>query len=168
MRFLIDNELADPQRIACAGWSYGGYLTMAAMTFHPALFAAGITICGMSDLTTFYRNTEQWIADGAYTKYGHPVSDRELLERLSPLRRVDAMTAPLLVVHGAHDTNVPPSESEQIVDALRAAGRDVRYLLFDDDGHAIIKRENRARLATTMSEWLNRAFGATEPLVEVS
>jgi dipeptidyl aminopeptidase/acylaminoacyl peptidase len=168
VRFLIDNELADPQRIACAGWSYGGYLTMAAMTFHPALFAAGITICGMSDLTTFYRNTEQWIADGAYTKYGHPVSDRELLERLSPLRRVDAMTAALLVVHGAHDTNVPPSESEQIVDALRAAGRDVRYLLFDDDGHAIIKRENRARLATTMSEWLNRAFGATEPLVEVS
>lgn len=168
VRFLIDNELADPQRIACAGWSYGGYLTMAAMTFHPWLFAAGITVCGMSDLITFYRNTEQWIADAAYTKYGHPVSDRELLERLSPLRRVDALTAPLLVVHGAHDTNVPVSESEQIVDALRAAGRDVRYLLFSDDGHAIAKRENRAALAAAMSEWLNRAFGANEPLVEVS
>jgi dienelactone hydrolase len=168
VRFLLDNELADPQRIACAGWSYGGYLTMAAMTFHPSLFAAGITVCGMSDLTTFYRNTEQWIADGAYTKYGHPVSDRELLERLSPLRHVDALIAPLLVVHGAHDTNVPVSESEQIVDLLRAAGRDVRYLLFSDDGHAIIKRENRAALAATMSEWLNRAFGATERLGEVS
>jgi dipeptidyl aminopeptidase/acylaminoacyl peptidase len=168
VRFLIDNELADPRRIACAGWSYGGYLTMAAMTFHPALFAAGITICGMSDLTTFYRNTEQWIADGAYTKYGHPVSDRELLERLSPLRRVDALAAPLLVVHGAHDTNVPVGESEQIVDALRAAGRDVRYLLFSDDGHEIAKRENRATLAAAMREWLNRAFGVSEPLVEVS
>jgi dipeptidyl aminopeptidase/acylaminoacyl peptidase len=168
VRFLIDNELADPQRIACAGWSYGGYLTMAAMTFHPALFAAGITICGMSDLTTFYRNTEQWIADAAYTKYGHPVNDRQLLERLSPLRRVDALLAPLLVVHGAHDTNVPVSESEQIVDALRAAGRDVRYLLFGDDGHEIAKRENRATLAAAMREWLNRAFGATEPIGEVS
>ena len=168
VRFLVDNELADPRRIACAGWSYGGYLTMAAMTFHPALFAAGITICGMSDLTTFYRNTEQWIADAAYTKYGHPVSDRELLERLSPLRRVDALTAPLLVVHGANDTNVPVGESEQIVDALRAAGRDVRYLLFSDDGHEIAKRENRATLAAAMREWLNRAFGVTEPLVEVS
>jgi len=166
--FLIDNELAEPHRIACAGWSYGGYLTMAAMTFHPPLFAAGITICGMSDLTTFYRNTEQWIADAAYTKYGHPVSDRELLERLSPLRRVDALTAPLLVVHGANDTNVPVSESEQIVDALREAGRDVLYLLFDDDGHEIAKRENRATLAAAMREWLSRAFGATEPLVEVS
>jgi dipeptidyl aminopeptidase/acylaminoacyl peptidase len=138
------------------------------MTFHPELFAAGISICGMSDLTTWYHNTEQWIADAAGTKYGHPISDRDLLERLSPLQRVDKLAAPLLVVHGAHDTNVPVSESEQIVDALRASGRDVRYLLFDDDGHAIIKRENRARLAITMSEWLNRAFGATEPLVEVS
>ncbi len=168
VRFVIDNGLAEPHRIACAGWSYGGYLTMAAMAFHPALFAAGITICGMSDLTTWYHNTEQWIADAAYAKYGHPISDRELLERLSPLRYADAMTAPLLVVHGAHDTNVPVSESEQIVDALRATGRDVRYLVFDDDGHAITKRENRARLAPTMSEWLNRAFGGTERLVEVS
>ncbi|MGZ4583063.1 MAG: alpha/beta hydrolase family protein [Mycobacterium sp.] len=158
VRFLVDNELADPARIACAGWSYGGYLTMAALTFHPDLFVAGITICGMSDLTTFFRNTEPWIAEAAYAEYGHPVNDRELLERLSPLRRVDALTAPLLVVHGAHDTNVPVSESEQIVDALRSAGREVRYLLFGDDGHAIVKRENRAVLAAEMSRWLREAF----------
>jgi len=164
VRFLVDNDLADPARIACAGWSYGGFLTMAALTFHPALFAAGISVCGMSDLTTFYRHTEAWIADAAYPKYGHPVNDRDLLERLSPLRRVDALTAPLLVVHGANDTNVPVSESEQIVDALRGAGRDVRYLLFDDDGHGIVKRENRAALATAMSEWLSKAFAAAGPL----
>src|ERR1700741_2325815 len=135
---------------------------MATMTLHPGLFAAGISICGMSDLGTFYRNTEQWIADGAYTKYGHPVSDRELLERLSPLRRVDALAAPLLVVHGANDTNVPVSESEQIVDALRAAGRDVRYLLFSDDGHGSVKRENRVILVVTISEWLTRVFQTTK------
>jgi dipeptidyl aminopeptidase/acylaminoacyl peptidase len=136
------------------------------MTFHPDLFAAGITICGMSDLTTFYRNTEPWLADEAFPKYGHPVNDRELLEQLSPLRRVDALTAPLLVVHGANDTNVPVSESEQIVDALRQAGRDVSYLLFSDDGHGIVKRENSAALAAAMSEWLNRAFGTTAPLLQ--
>jgi dipeptidyl aminopeptidase/acylaminoacyl peptidase len=150
--------VADPTRIACAGWSYGGYLTMAALTFHPGLFAAGVTICGMSDLTTFYRKTEPWIAEAAYPEYGHPVNDRELLERLSPLRRVDALAAPLLVVHGAHDTNVPVSESEQIVDALRRAGRPVRYLLFADDGHEIVKRENHAALAAAMTEWLTEAF----------
>ena len=75
-------------RIACCGWSYGGYLTQAALTFHPELFAAGISICGMSDLATFYRNTEPWIAAAAHPKYGHPINDRELLDRLSPLLRV--------------------------------------------------------------------------------
>ena len=160
VRFLIGSGLADPGRVACAGWSYGGYLTLAALTFHPALFAAGISICGMSDLTTFYRNTEPWIADVAYPKYGHPVGDRELLEELSPLRRVEALTAPLLVVHGANDTNVPVSESGQIVDALRRLGREVRYLLFDDDGHDIAKRENRAKLAVAIGEWLTSAFAA--------
>jgi dipeptidyl aminopeptidase/acylaminoacyl peptidase len=163
-RFLVDNGLADPHRIACAGWSYGGYLTLAALTFHPDLFAAGISICGMSDLSTFYRNTEPWIADSAYPEYGHPIGDRELLEELSPLRRADALLAPLLVVHGAHDTNVPVSESEQIVDALRQIGREVRYLLFGNDGHGIIKRENRATLAAAMSEWMIRAFDAAEGL----
>jgi len=164
VRFLVDNQLADPRRIACAGWSYGGYLTMAAMTFHPDLFAAGVTICGMSDLTTFYRNTEPWIADAAYPEYGHPVNDRELLEQLSPLRRVDALVAPLLVVHGANDTNVAVSESEQIVDALRRAGRDVRFLLFSDDGHEIAKRENSTALAAAMRDWLARAFDTAEGL----
>lgn len=160
VRYLVDNRLADPRRIACAGWSYGGYLTLAALTFYPELFAAGISICGMSDLGTFYRNTEPWIAAAAYPKYGHPVNDRELLDQLSPLLRVDALTAPLLVVHGGTDTNVPVSESEQIVEALRDAGRTVRYLLFPDDGHAIAKRENRAALVTAVAEWLTSAFRA--------
>ncbi len=158
VRFLVDTGLADPRRIACAGWSYGGYLTLAALTFHPALFAAGISICGMSDLCTFYRNTEPWIAAAAYPKYGHPVRDRELLEELSPLRRVGALAAPLLVVHGAHDTNVPFSESEQIVAALLEAGRPVRFLPFDDDGHGIDKRENRAVMTAAIADWLNQSF----------
>lgn len=159
-RYLVERELVDPGRIACAGWSYGGYLTLAALTFHPTLFAAGISICGMSDLITFYRNTEPWIAAAAYPKYGHPVRDRELLEELSPLRRVEKLTAPLLVVHGAHDTNVPVGESEQIVHALREAGRSVKFLVFPDDGHGIDKRENRTVLTTTVLDWLTDAFSA--------
>jgi alpha-beta hydrolase superfamily lysophospholipase len=162
VRFLVEGGLADENRIACAGWSYGGFLTLAALTFHPDLFAAGISICGMSDLSTFYRNTEEWIAQAAYSEYGHPVNDQALFEKLSPLRRVDALTAPLLVVHGAHDTNVPPSESEQIVEALRERGRNVRYLLFEDDGHSIAKRENREALVTAIADWLTAAF-ATAP-----
>ncbi len=159
-RFLIDNGHAPVGRVACCGWSYGGYLTQAALAFHPDEFAAGISICGMSDLNTWYRNTEPWIAAAAYPKYGHPISDRELLEQLSPLPRVQAMTAPLLLVHGLNDTNVPPSESLQMCEALRALGRRAELVLFDDDGHAIDKRENRAVLLKAMTAWLGEAFAA--------
>ncbi len=161
--FLVERGLAYADRVACAGWSYGGFLTLAALTFHPDLFVAGISICGMSDLSTFYRNTEPWIAQEAYSKYGHPVHDRKLFEALSPLRRVDTLNAPLLVVHGTNDTNVPVGESQQIVEALRARGRAVRYLLFDDDGHQIDKRENREVLVTAVCDWLTAAFAAVEP-----
>jgi dipeptidyl aminopeptidase/acylaminoacyl peptidase len=156
--FLARTGVAAADRIACCGWSYGGYLTQAALTFHPQLFAAGISICGMSDLNTWYHSTEPWIAAAAYPKYGHPVSDRELLHDLSPLQRADAMTAPLLLVHGANDTNVPPSESQQMYEALRGRGHDTELLMFDDDGHEIDKRENRAVLVKAMCEWLLAAF----------
>jgi alpha-beta hydrolase superfamily lysophospholipase len=158
--FLANRELAPADRIACCGWSYGGYLTQAALTFHSQLFAAGISICGMSDLNTWYRNTEPWIAAAAYSKYGHPVSDRELLDQLSPLLRAHALTAPLLLVHGLNDTNVPPSESQQMYDALRILGRTVEQLLFEDDGHEIDKRENRTVLVKAMGEWLTTAFAS--------
>ncbi len=158
--FLVERGLAPADRVACCGWSYGGYLTQAALTFHPHLFAAGISICGMSDLNTWYRNTEPWIAAAAYPKYGHPVSDRELLDQLSPLLRAHALTAPLLLVHGLNDTNVPPSESQQMLDALRSLGRTAELLAFEDDGHEIDKRENRTVLVKAMSEWLNTAFAS--------
>ncbi|NVN48551.1 alpha/beta fold hydrolase [Mycolicibacterium hippocampi] len=158
VRFLVDNGHAPAGRVACCGWSYGGYLTQAALAFHPDEFAAGISICGMSDLNTWYRNTEQWIAAAAYPKYGHPISDRDLLEQLSALPRAHAVSAPLLLVHGLNDTNVPPSESEQMYDALTALGRRAELLLFDDDGHEIDKRENRAVLLKAMTAWLTDAF----------
>lgn len=156
--FLVERKLAPADRIACCGWSYGGYLTQAALAFHPQLFAAGISICGMSDLNTWYRNTEPWIAAAAYPKYGHPVSDRDLLDQLSPLLRAHAITAPLLLVHGLNDTNVPPSESQQMFDALTALGRTTDQLLFEDDGHEIDKRENRGVLVKAMCDWLTTAF----------
>ena len=159
--YLADRGLAPGDHIACCGWSYGGYLTQAALAFHPQLFAAGISICGMSDLTTWYRTTEPWIAAAAHAKYGHPVSDRELLDHLSPLLRAHALTAPLLLVHGRNDTNVPPTESQQMYDGLRALGRSVELLVFDDDGHEIDKRENRAVLVRAMGDWLTGAFAVT-------
>ena len=111
--------------IAVTGRSYGGYLTLAALAFSPGFFAAGIDICGMSDLLTFYRDTEPWIAAAAVTKYGDPVADAGLLEDISPLHRAEKIDVPLLVVHGELDTNVPIGEAHQIVAALRELGRPV-------------------------------------------
>jgi dipeptidyl aminopeptidase/acylaminoacyl peptidase len=159
--FLIRERHADPRRIACAGRSYGGYLTLACLTFHAEKFAAGVAICGMSDLQSFYENTEPWIAVAAYTKYGHPDADRELLRDLSPIHRIGELRAPLLVVHGSHDTNVPVSESEQVVESARALGQKADLILFPDEGHEIVKRDNQQYLTAALRDWILNAFTPT-------
>lgn len=153
-RYLVERGLADPVRVACSGRSYGGYLTLAALAFHPELFAAGVDICGMSDLVTFMRDTEPWISVVSATKYGHPERDRALLDALSPLRRADDIRAPLLVVHGRNDFNVPLSESERIVDALRERGRHVTFRVFEDEGHELHKLDNKRAFVRETVHWL--------------
>ncbi|MEI9947886.1 MAG: S9 family peptidase [Pseudomonadota bacterium] len=141
--FLFERELATPRTLACAGRSYGGYLTLAALVFHPELFAAGVDICGMSDFATFYRDTEPWIAAQAHPKYGHPERDAALLRELSPMHQLAALRAPLLVVHGENDSNVPLGEATQLVSAARARGVSAELLLFPGEGHELMQRENR-------------------------
>ena len=125
------------------GRSYGGYLTLAMLAFSPGTFAAGVDICGMSDLHTFYRDTEPWIASAAVTKYGDPERDWALLRALSPMQQVANIDVPLLVAHGELDTNVPFGEAKQVVAALRELDRPVELLVlhgeddeYGDPGHA--------------------------------
>ncbi|OYN96251.1 S9 family peptidase [Enemella evansiae] len=151
---LVGAGLADPERIAITGRSYGGYLTNAALAFHPGLFRAGVAICGMSDLQTFYRDTEPWIGLAAYSKYGHPVHDAELLAELSPLHRVAAIEVPLLTLHGSADTNVPVNESRQVIAALAALGRRTESVVFPGEGHEFTRPENQQRLADLVRDWI--------------
>ena len=153
---LLHTGVAEPGRLGVAGRSYGGYLTLAALTFFPELFGAGVDVCGMSDLSTFFAHTEPWIAAVSASKYGDPVLDRALLEQVSPLNRVDRLSAPLLVVHGRNDRNVPVAESDQIVSALRARHGVVDYLLIDDEGHEIGRPVNRLRFIERAAEWLSK------------
>ncbi|MEV3886426.1 alpha/beta fold hydrolase [Streptomyces griseoincarnatus] len=148
--------LADPRRMAVMGRSYGGYLTMASLVRHPDLFRTGVAVCGMSDLTTFFAGTEPWIAQSAAHKYGHPERDRDLLRALSPMSRVDALRAPVLAVHGEHDTNVPPGESEQFVRAARERGLEAELLLLRDEGHDFRRADNRRLFRRTAGDWLER------------
>ncbi|NMI00253.1 S9 family peptidase [Pseudonocardia sp. K10HN5] len=154
--FLTDSGLADPARIGVAGRSYGGYLTLAALTWFPELFRVGVDVCGIADFETFYADTEPWIATAATTKYGDPVRDREMLRALSPIHAIERVGAPLLVVHGAHDTDVPLGEAEQVVAALRERGASPGFLLFDDEGHQVRGTANRAAFVREVVGWVGR------------
>ncbi|MEU8384645.1 prolyl oligopeptidase family serine peptidase [Streptosporangium sp. NPDC048865] len=155
--------VADPARIACMGRSYGGYMTLAALVTHPRLFRAGVDVCGMADFETFYERTEPWIAAAAVSEYGHPVADRDLLRALSPLHSFDRLAAPLLVVHGARDTNVPLYEAEQVLRAARAREVPCELLLFEDEGHEIRQIANRVTFVKNVVEWLRWHLAVPDP-----
>jgi dipeptidyl aminopeptidase/acylaminoacyl peptidase len=158
--FLVERGLADPERIAVTGRSYGGYLTLASLAFSPGVFAAGVDICGMSDLQTFFRDTEPWIAAAAVSKYGDPERDETLLKAISPLHAAANIDVPLLVVHGELDSNVPLAEALQIVGALRRLGRPVQYLQLDGEGHEYRRADSRKILIGRMLQFLSRALTA--------
>ncbi|MFI5685282.1 S9 family peptidase [Streptomyces sp. NPDC051636] len=147
---------ADPTRLAVMGRSYGGYLTFASLVWHPDLFRTGVAVCGMSDFLTFFAGTEPWIAESAAHKYGHPERDRELLRALSPMSRIDALRVPLLAVHGEHDTNVPPGESQQFVRAARERGIPAALLTLRDEGHDFLRADNRRLFRRTAADWMER------------
>ncbi len=130
------------------GRSYGGYLTLAALTFHPELFAAGVDMCGMSDLLTFYARPSPGSPRSRRRSTAIRVTDAALLAELSPLRRFHRLRAPLLVVHGVNDRNVPVSESRQAAAAARERGVEAQLLLFPDEGHEIarVSREGALRV----------------------
>ncbi|PNG16329.1 alpha/beta hydrolase family protein, partial [Streptomyces cahuitamycinicus] len=147
---------ADPTRLAVMGRSYGGYLTFASLVWHPDLFRTGVAVCGMSDLLTFFAGTEPWIAESAAHKYGHPQHGRELLRALSPMSRIEALRVPLLAVHGEHDTNVPPGESQQFVRAARERGIHAELLTLRDEGHDFLRADNRRLFRRTAADWIER------------
>jgi dipeptidyl aminopeptidase/acylaminoacyl peptidase len=155
---LVAAGIALPDRIGVGGRSYGGYLALAMLAFSPGVFNAGIDVCGMSDLRTFYRDTEPWIAAAAYPKYGHPRRDRALLKELSPMRSIGDVEVPLLVVHGEHDTNVPIGEARQVVAALQRLGRPVEYLELAGEGHEYRRRQSRRRLLHAVVEFAERTL----------
>ncbi|MBU2662737.1 S9 family peptidase [Actinoplanes bogorensis] len=152
VRFLQSSF--DVTRVGIMGRSYGGYLTLAALTTFPDMFAVGIDVCGMSNFATFYEHTEPWIAAAAVSKYGDPLEDRELLADLSPITRIDRLRTPLMIVHGENDSNVPVIEAEQVVNALAARGVPHRYLLFPNEGHELLHRSSRADYLRETVDWL--------------
>ncbi len=153
---VVKSGVADPGRIGIMGGSYGGYMMMAGLTEYPQLFAAGADLFGVVNFETFFEHTEPWMAAISKVEYGDPDTQVELLRRLSPIHKVDRVTAPTIVLHGANDTNVPVVEAEQVVDSLKKRGVPVEYVLFPDEGHGWRKTVNRIRSTVAVTRWFER------------
>jgi dipeptidyl aminopeptidase/acylaminoacyl peptidase len=127
------------------GGSYGGYMVMAGVAEYPELFAAGANLFGIINFETFFKHSEPWMASISTIEYGNPATEAEMLRMLSPIHKVDRIRTPLLVLHGANDTNVPVIEAEQTVELLKKRNVPVEYILFPDEGHGWRKTPNRIR-----------------------
>ena len=141
VQWAVARGIADPARVAIYGGSYGGYAALVGMTFTPKVFACGVSVVGPSNLVTLFENAPAYWRltwRPRFTKYmGDPSrpEDRARLEARSPLFKADQVRKPILIIHGARDQRVKVSESEQMVDALQRAGKDVRFVVLPDEGH---------------------------------
>ncbi|MCD6263138.1 S9 family peptidase [Candidatus Bathyarchaeota archaeon] len=159
-KWLVESGRVDPRRIAIYGGSYGGFMVLAALTTYPDLWAAGVDLYGIANFVTFLENTGPWRRSMRAAEYGDPVRDREFLTEISPVHKADKIMAPLLVVHGVNDPRVPKSETDQIVEALKRRGVAVKYILFDDEGHGIVKLKNRLVAYGAILEFLEEHLKA--------
>lgn len=146
VRWLIDQGIADPARIGIYGGSYGGYATLAGITFTPDLYAAAVDYVGVSNLFTFMNTIPPYwkpLLAKMYDMVGHPEHDQERLAATSPALHVDRIRTPLLIAQGAQDPRVNKAESDQVVQALRERGVEVQYLVKDNEGHGFHNDENK-------------------------
>ena len=128
-------------------------MTMAGVTEYQDLFAAGVDLFGIVNFATFFEHTEPWMAAISTVEYGDPKTQAYLLQKLSPINKLDRIKAAMMVQHGANDTNVPVIEAEQIVSNLKQRGVPVEYVLFPDEGHGFRKVPNRIRSTVSMVEF---------------
>jgi dipeptidyl aminopeptidase/acylaminoacyl peptidase len=157
--YLVNNHFADPKRIGITGGSYGGYMTMAGLTEYPDLFAAGVDLFGIVNFITFFQHTQPWMAAISKVEYGDPDTQKEMLDKLSPIYKLDRIKAATMVQHGANDTNVPVIEAEQIVKTLKDRGVPVEYILFPDEGHGWRKVPNRIKSTVEMVRFFSEHLG---------
>ncbi|SMB80820.1 peptidase S9 prolyl oligopeptidase active site domain protein [Hymenobacter roseosalivarius DSM 11622] len=151
--YLLQAGIAKPGALGIMGGSYGGYMVMAGVTHYPDMFAAGANLFGVVNFETFFQHTEPWMAAISTVEYGDPVTQGAMLRELSPIHQADRIKTPLLVEHGANDTNVPVVEAEQVVAALQKNNVPVQYTLFPDEGHGWQKTTNRITSTVEIVEW---------------
>ena len=162
--WAVEEGVADPERVAIGGGSYGGYATLVGLTFTPDTFACGVDIVGPSNLVTLLRNVPPYwmpILPMLTQRVGDPETEEGhalLLER-SPLSRVDRICKPLLIGQGANDPRVKQAESDQIVDAMQERGIPVTYVVYPDEGHGFARPQNRLSFMAVAEAFLAEVLG---------
>jgi dipeptidyl aminopeptidase/acylaminoacyl peptidase len=160
--WLIAEGIADPARVAIYGCSYGGYAAFVGASFTPERFACAIDYSGMSDLRVLVEGAVAFVRPALTNTYlaymGDPeidVQNQEMLAR-SPVSRLDRISRPLLVIHGANDARVAKAHAEPVVETVRANGVEVNYLLNDREGHWFINEDSNIELYRRIEQFLAR------------
>lgn len=164
VKYLIDKGIADKNRVAIMGGSYGGYATLAGLAFTPDVYACGVDIVGPSNIFTLLESVPAyWEAGRAflYGMVGDPNTEegKKLIQEASPLFKADKIVKPLLIIQGANDPRVKQAEADQIVIALRDKGKKVDYLLAKDEGHGFAKPLNKKAMYAHVERFLSEVIG---------
>ncbi len=170
VNWAVAEGIADPEKVAIAGGSYGGYATLVGLTFTPETFACGVDIVGPSNLVTLIESIPPYwepMIELFATRVGDPrtESGRQLLTERSPLSHVDKIQKPLLIGQGANDPRVKQHESDQIVTAMQEKSIPVTYVLFPDEGHGFARPVNRLAFNAVAEAFLGECLGGrVEPI----
>ena len=160
--WAVGEGIADPERVAIYGGSYGGYAALVGATFTPDLFKCAVDIVGPSNLITLINSVPPYwkpLVSIFHERVGNPETEEEFLKSRSPLFFVDNIRIPMLVAQGANDPRVKQTEAEQIVAAMREKGIDHEYMLFEDEGHGFARPENRLKFYASAEKFLARHLG---------
>jgi dipeptidyl aminopeptidase/acylaminoacyl peptidase len=152
-RYLQSLDWVDAKRMGVFGGSFGGFATLSAVSRLPDYWAAAVDLVGPSNLVTFVKSVPPYWRRWMDEWVGNPEKDYDLLMERSPITYVDQIKAPLFIIQGAKDPRVVKAESDQIVERLRARGVDVRYDVYEDEGHGFTKRQNELRAWRAAAEF---------------
>ncbi len=164
--WLATQEIIDADKIGIIGGSYGGYMTMAALTYTPEEFKVGVNIFGVTNWLRTLKSIPPWwesFKEALYTEMGDPnTSDSVRLRKISPLFHTEKVTKPLIVLQGAKDPRVLKVESDEIVEGVKKNGVPVEYVLFEDEGHGFVKKENQIEAYGRILKFLDKYLKGKE------
>ncbi len=162
VNWLVDSGTVDKGRIAIFGWSFGGYASLAGVTFTPDIYACGVDLWGITNYFTFYEGFPPYwkpYLNEIHERWGDPVADYQQMYDTSPVFHVENIRAPLFIAQSVNDSRVRMSQSEQLVDELEKHDKEFEYLLLQGEGHALTNQAKTVELMTRVEAFLDKHIG---------